>query len=132
MLVFPALRCIEPTGPPENVQGRALDSRSIELSWQPPNVAHRNGIILGYRVFYEEAVASAGNQDSANPSTETVDAPKTTLTVRNLKKYTQYNVRVLAFSQLGDGPQSSAVVVQTAEDGMLICHQAIVTCAIYL
>lgn len=103
----------EPSGPPLAVQGRALDSRTIELSWQQPEPSHRNGPIVGYHVLYEEA----GLQSATPPTPIIVDAGRTTLTLRDLKKYTQYSVRVRAFNTLGDGPLSAAVLVMTAEDG---------------
>jgi Down syndrome cell adhesion protein len=105
---------VEPTGPPLGVQGRALDSRTIELSWQQPDPAYRNGPLGGYHVLYEEA----GLEQATPPMPVTLDASRTTLTLRDLKKYTQYSVRVRAFNMLGDGPWSPTVLVMTAEDGM--------------
>ena len=37
--------------------------------------------------------------------------------VTGLKKYTEYEFQVLAFTSVGDGPKSPVVVVRTMEDG---------------
>lgn len=65
-------------------------------------------------MLYEEA----GLEQATSPMPVTLDASRTILTLRDLKKYTQYSVRVRAFNMLGDGPWSPTLLVMTAEDGM--------------
>ena len=107
-----------PTYPPQLVHGEAVDSTTIKVTWNPPPAEHQNGAIAGYRVFYTEA---AGNQgiDDASVVLASVPSSETTYAVRGLRKWTLYNVWVLAYTLKGDGPHSDVIVVQTAEDGEL-------------
>lgn len=40
-----------PSGPPTEVEVEVTSSTSITLSWQPPHLLHRNGIINSYQVY---------------------------------------------------------------------------------
>ena len=42
-----------------------------------------------------------------------------TVVIKELRKFTDYNVQVLCFTSKGDGPMSEPVSVKTLEDGML-------------
>lgn len=44
---------------------------------------------------------------------------KVTLLLGALQKYTVYVLQVLAYTRLGDGPQSSPILLQTKEDGRI-------------
>ena len=44
------IHIIAPTAPPQLLIGFALSSRSIHLSWSPPPVVERNGIIREYKI----------------------------------------------------------------------------------
>ena len=91
----------------------AVTSTIITASWQLPPADSRNGIIIGFKLFYKKR-GSAGRA--------------TTLTIKNgtalskdvtgLDIYTEYEFEVLAFTSVGDGPRSSPlVVVRTMKDG---------------
>ena len=41
-----------PDGPPEKVHCVALTSTTIQVSWHPPEIHLRNGIVKGYKVLY--------------------------------------------------------------------------------
>lgn len=41
-----------PSVPPENVQCSVLSAQSLHISWEPPQLEGRNGIIEGYKVTY--------------------------------------------------------------------------------
>jgi len=45
------------------------------------------------------------------------DVPDLIKVVTGLKKNTEYEFQVLAFTSVGDGPKSSVVVERTNEDG---------------
>ena len=50
----------------------------------------------------------------------TIDMAKSTSTeslLTGLKKYTEYNITVLAYTGGGDGPRSRSAICQTEEDG---------------
>ena len=91
----------------------AVTSTIITASWQLPPADSRNGIIIGFKLFYKKR-GSAG--------------AATTLTINNraalskdvtgLDVYTEYEFEVLASTLAGDGPRSSPVVfVRTMKDG---------------
>ena len=91
----------------------AVTSTIITASWQLPPADSRNGIIIGFKLFYKKR-GSGGRA--------------TTLTIKNgtalskdvagLDIYTEYEFEVLAFTSVGDGPRSSPlVVVRTMKDG---------------
>lgn len=48
-----------PSMPPEDVRCAALSSQSLQVSWQPPPSSHSNGIIQGYKLYYEPVLAEA-------------------------------------------------------------------------
>ena len=55
-----------PEKPPLNVVCVALNSPSLQITWQPPWADRRNGIIRGYRVFYELMASSEDPADYQN------------------------------------------------------------------
>ena len=102
-----------PSQAPRNFDATAVTSTIITASWQLPPADSRNGVIIGFKLFYQKR-GSAGRT--------------TTLTINNgtalrrdvagLNIYTEYEFQVLAFTSVGDGPRSSpVVVVRTMKDG---------------
>ena len=102
-----------PSQAPKNFSAVAVTSTIITASWQLPPADSRNGIIIGFKLFYKKR-GSAG--------------AATTLTINNgaalskdvtgLDVYTEYEFEVLASTSVGDGPRSSPmVVVITLKDG---------------
>ena len=95
----------------------AQTSTSIRASWQLPPEDSRNGIITGFKLFYKKK----GFAGSA--TTERIDDGNTsTKTVTGLPIFTEYEWQVLAFTSVGDGPNSSVKTVTTNEDGKQIKH----------
>ena len=93
------------------------NSTSIEASWQLPPAEDRNGVIGGFKLFYKK-------KGSSGSSTQITINSKSTLTkvVAGLDEYTEYEFEVLAFTSVGDGPNSSVVSERTMEDGKKIVH----------
>ena len=104
-----------PSDPPQNLHLTASSSTRITASWQLPPADSRNGIITGFRLFYKR-------KDSAEVSTTITITNQGSLTkaVTGLQKYTEYEFQVLAFTSVGDGPNSSVIVKRTKEDGKII------------
>ena len=75
-----------------------------------PN-GYKNGIIRGYKVHYTEL------QQNAPTGTENIPPFERSLSITGLKKFTQYNVTVLAYTSKGDGVTTSTVMM-TDQDGM--------------
>ena len=68
-----------------------------------------HGILLGYRVLYKIA---NGNK-SITKTSETTNKRE----LQELKKFTIYEINVLAFTAIGDGANSKSINVSTDEDG---------------
>uniref|UniRef100_A0A672PFZ3 Cell adhesion molecule DSCAM n=1 Tax=Sinocyclocheilus grahami TaxID=75366 RepID=A0A672PFZ3_SINGR len=103
-----------PDGAPQDVQLEAISSQSIKVTWKPPLKHLQNGLIRSYQVCYREF----GTGGSPQYNTINVDTTGDieTLTLDNLKKYTQYEVRVQAANRAGIGPTSEEITITTLED----------------
>ena len=101
-----------PSQPPRSFSLNAKTSTSITVSWGLPPPDSRNGIIKGFKLFYKKKGSSgSATMEVANgESTGTKD-------VTGLAKHTEYEFQVLAFTSVGDGPNSSVKVERTMEDG---------------
>ena len=92
----------------------ASTSTSIVASWQLPPAGDRNGNITGFKLFYKR------KDPAGSPTTtETInDGATLSKNITELLKYKEYEIQVLAFTSVGDGPKSSAKTERTNEDGM--------------
>lgn len=120
-----------PSLPPENVQCSVLSAQSIHISWEPPLVKGRNGIIQGYKATYHSVEEWLGTSnklpvhptcllyglfsDSEDVQTKVITQLRTT--IMGLRKYTNYSITVLAYTISGDGVRSEPVFCHTEEDG---------------
>ena len=100
--------CTVPSAHPSNIRGDDSSSTSIVVEWNEVPQEHRNGEIQGYKVLY----SNAGGLEKK----KTVDATTRQTSLIYLKKSTVYTIKVLAFTKTGDGPESPAIHVITAED----------------
>ena len=80
-----------PEDPPMNVACVALNSQSLQITWQPPQADRRNGIIRGYRVFYELT-----GDDPAEDQQTTTTTTELTVFLSNLQKFSNYSVQVFS------------------------------------
>ena len=90
----------------------AVTSTIITASWQLPSADSRNGIIIGFKLYYKKR-GSAGQATPLTINNGTVLSKDVT----GLDNYTEYEFEVLAFTSVGDGPRSSPLVVRTMKDG---------------
>lgn len=70
-----------------------------------------HGILLGYRVLYK--IANVTGNKSITTTSETNKKRE----LKELKKFTIYEINVLAFTAIGDGAISKSIHVSTDEDG---------------
>ncbi|XP_073801026.1 protein sidekick-1 isoform X4 [Danio rerio] len=100
-----------PSGAPENVTAEAMSSSRILVTWGPVPEHEQNGNILGYKVLFKEKDSDSEAQ---------VNVVKGNLTqsvlLRNLRKYVQYEIQVLAFTRIGDGQLSNPPVLERTKD----------------
>lgn len=122
------LRCnvnSAPSAAPRQVQGRALNSTSLSVTWLPPPVDRENGPIVHYRVVYVSTGRDDGHADRAGDLTRdatsvVVPGSEESHVLSGLDKWTQYKVWVAASTSAGEGPLSDVIIVQTDEDGMSV------------
>ena len=94
--------------------GHTIDSTSISVSWEEVETDKQNGIITGYTIIYRSQTESHNGNVTAGPNDRQKD-------ITGLKEYVLYNITVLAFTAVGNGPSSTpVVVVRTDEDGKLV------------
>lgn len=81
-----------PEEAPLNVACVALSSQSLQITWQPPRQEYRNGLIRGYRVFYELMgdMLWLVDQDIGSSQTTT----ELTVFLSNLQKSSNYSIQV--------------------------------------
>ena len=88
------------------------NSTSISASWQLPRGISRNGLIAGFTLYYRKKGAS-GQANTVSID----DGSFLSKTITGMKKYTEYDIQVSAFTYAGEGPKSSVVTERTSEDG---------------
>ena len=72
---------------------------------------YTHGILQGYRISYEDI------SYNSTLKVKTVKRYTTETKLQGLKKFTEYKIRVAAYTSRGHGPFSSVVKVKTAEHG---------------
>jgi len=84
-------------GPPSNVTLVSDSQHSIIVLIAPPLPVRRNGIILGYTVFYRQTNLLP------NASYLSVKTTNSSVKLTNLTVYTEYSVKVAAVTSVGQG-----------------------------
>ncbi|XP_048584451.1 uncharacterized protein LOC5515158 isoform X2 [Nematostella vectensis] len=97
-----------PSLPPSNIRAHNTSSTSLQIEWDQVPLGHVHGILRGYRIFYRE---TTGSDVYLNFTTDTRK-----LEIKGLRRWWWYDVRVLAFTNKGDGAVSENVTVRTDED----------------
>ena len=100
------LSFIVPSGPPQNVSGRSINSTAIVLSWSSPQFEERNGAIRQYIVNVTER--ETGSEFGAVTT-------QMGITFSSLHPYYTYVCTVYAVT-IGAGPGAEAVSITTMED----------------
>ena len=102
-----------PNAPPDNVQALTSSSTAILVIWDPVPEIDRNGIVTQYEVEFSQSTfneISTSNLTTTNGSVQMVE-------LEGLEEYVEYSLRVRAYTSVGPGPFSVAVVNRTLEDG---------------
>nr|XP_055058540.1 receptor-type tyrosine-protein phosphatase F-like isoform X2 [Misgurnus anguillicaudatus] len=101
-----------PSAPPQDVHLLSLSSTSIKVSWVAPPAASRHGAIVRYTVSYQ----AVNGEDSERHDVTDIGADASSYVLEGLEKWTEYQVWVRAHTDVGPGPESTAVRVRTNED----------------
>ncbi|XP_026075902.1 Down syndrome cell adhesion molecule-like isoform X2 [Carassius auratus] len=104
----------DPEGPPQDVTLEAMSSQSIKVTWKAPLKHLQNGVIRGYQVCHREHSVNGSHQFICISMEATGETES--LSLNNLKKFTEYEVVVQASNSAGPGPASSEVRATTMED----------------
>ncbi|XP_052463751.1 cell adhesion molecule DSCAM-like isoform X2 [Carassius gibelio] len=104
----------DPEGPPQDVTLEAMSSQSIKVTWKAPLKHLQNGVIRGYQVCHREHSINGSHQFICISMEATGETES--LSLNNLKKFTEYEVVVQASNSAGPGPASSEVRATTMED----------------
>ncbi|XP_069687424.1 cell adhesion molecule Dscam1 isoform X3 [Periplaneta americana] len=102
-----------PEAPPQNVACSPLSSQSVKVSWSPPPANQHGGLLQGYKVIYrpvfkDSIVHTASSEVKRTSSVETY--------LHGLLKFTNYSVRLLAYTSVGDGVVSDPTYCATEQD----------------
>ena len=89
------LSVLVPSGAPLGVNTATLNSSSIRVSWNGPEIGRRNGVILSYTVCL-----SLSSNDTCRVTQTTTEK---VLFVSHLNSSTRYFVKVLASTKAGHG-----------------------------
>ena len=105
---------LAPSSAPENVSVAVISSTSAEVSWTPPPLLSRNGIVTEYRVSVLELDTGSRRSQVAFASP---------LVVQSLHPHYTYHFSVSAHT-VGTGPFSAIQVIRTPQDGTSLwyCH----------
>ena len=97
----------EPGDAPTNFKAVAVNSTSIQLTWDLPQLPYGN--ILSYNITYN---TSYGNVSHVQSSTEL------RLIVHGLEEYTWYRFEIFASTRVGAGPETY-IIARTGLSGMI-------------
>ena len=101
---------IVPSSPPSNIHVVNKTTDSISITWDEVPLNHSNGAIKGYIVFYKEKMRSLYNS---------MATLQKNIALFGLKFFTEYSIRVLAYTENGNGVSSHEISVLTSESGKM-------------
>ncbi|XP_023183903.1 protein sidekick-2-like isoform X2 [Xiphophorus maculatus] len=104
-----------PEGPPVDVQLEAPSFDSIQVTWKPPKVELRNGVLRSYIVNYREFDPAAQQLPKWQQLTVTAMSEGQSIILTHLKPSTQYTVQVQAKTNAGKGPFSAPAFCTTLD-----------------
>ncbi|KAI8509927.1 hypothetical protein Bbelb_123550 [Branchiostoma belcheri] len=109
-----------PSSPPQNVTVQAETSTSLLVSWKPPPLQDRRGVITTYRVYYYVTPTISGQQMAAAVEQNVTvripdDSQPVQFSLSELKPFTYYTVRLSAVTSQGEGDKTQPTGARTRE-----------------
>ena len=98
-----------PGAAPSNVRAKNTSSTSILVQWNEVPEDKRHGKIRSYTVIWKRV-------QGRDQKTRDFVASVQQYELKNLTKYTEYSIQVLAATRVGKGPKSNPIVTRTDED----------------
>uniref|UniRef100_A0A8C4IT32 protein-tyrosine-phosphatase n=1 Tax=Dicentrarchus labrax TaxID=13489 RepID=A0A8C4IT32_DICLA len=96
-----------PGGYPQIDEGSNVTCCSVQLSWSPPVLAERNGVITEYTLAYKEAGTGGAPQELRLPPS------LSSYVLNSLKPNSAYDVKIRAHTSVGPGPYSPPIQYRT-------------------
>ncbi|XP_045475699.1 protein sidekick [Harmonia axyridis] len=109
-----------PEAPPKIDKVIPVNSTAVQIWWDPPDPQKINGINQGYKIqawHYNEMRETYTEKKMMTVHPNLLDPyAQQTVIMNGLKKFTEYNITVLCFTDPGDGEISQYVYIKTKED----------------
>ena len=99
---FKTLLTLVPSAAPNNVRTSVLNSTSIQLTWDAPDLSERNGILLYYTLTYF-GVELDRTVRVVNYTVVSSNHSNLTYVFSGLQEYTVYEFSVAAHTSIGKG-----------------------------
>ncbi|XP_015228536.1 PREDICTED: receptor-type tyrosine-protein phosphatase S-like isoform X4 [Cyprinodon variegatus] len=96
-----------PGGYPQINEGSSVTCCSVQLSWSPPVLAERNGVITEYTLAFKEAGTRQAPQELRLPPS------LSSYELNSLKPNSAYDVKIRAHTSVGPGPYSPPIQYRT-------------------
>ncbi|XP_061594497.1 receptor-type tyrosine-protein phosphatase S isoform X2 [Cololabis saira] len=96
-----------PGGYPQMNEGSNVTCCSVQLSWSPPVLAERNGVITEYTLAYKEAGTGEAPRELRLPPT------LFSYVLNSLKPNSAYDVKIRAHTSVGPGPYCPPIQYRT-------------------
>ncbi|XP_053700682.1 receptor-type tyrosine-protein phosphatase S isoform X14 [Synchiropus splendidus] len=96
-----------PGGYPQINEGSNVTCCSVQLSWAPPVLAERNGVITQYTLAYKEAGTGGPPRELRLPPDQS------DYVLNSLKPNAAYDVKIRAHTSVGPGPYSPPIQYRT-------------------
>ena len=89
------------------------------MFWEDVEEELKNGVIQGYKLFYQ--VEGATTEQEKNVPISDPSSPPMTATLDGLSEYSLYNISIAAYTTYsGDGKRSQAIFRKTDSDSKFI------------
>ena len=85
------------------------------VEWIPINDTHK--IVIGYTIMWQEQGHKQHGMDKI------LGANTDSFVVTGLRKYTNYTIKIATYNNIGMGPYSEIIMVQTKPDGEDDCME---------
>ncbi|XP_042142402.1 Down syndrome cell adhesion molecule-like protein Dscam2 [Ixodes scapularis] len=102
-----------PSNPPTEIQIEPTSSKSIKIKWKAPPSEERRSPVKGYYLGYK--LHRSGEQYVYKTLESARNGEIEEFLLSNLRRNTEYSIRLQAFNSAGSGPASEEIVAKTLE-----------------
>jgi hypothetical protein len=106
-----------------NVTGFNISETEVNISWSLIPEEYRHGIIIGYRVYYQD--------DHRHSGSITVPASQRNVLLNGLFSYTLYNISIAGITRAGEGWKKTSALVHTNPGGSFTTIEFIIKIPVY-